>query len=172
MKPLLSTRNFCFLFALLFVFALTGCAAKPAMSTFEEHSDTASMESALATIIYYPDGSGGITAEEKRLPWEVNMGNYALSFVLEAPTRWNCRTTGANMAVELENFPVFEDAASEQAMIVSMVNTLSTLPGVETVSFTFDGERLAALKNGTPVNEAFAPLPLTNAFEPAPTPEA
>ncbi len=164
-------KSFCVpLAAMLLGAFLLGCAARPAMIV-SEHSADASMKSALSTIVYHPGEDGSVTAEEKLLPWEVNMGNYALSFVFaDGKTGFQCRADGNQMLADIQNFPVFGDAAGEQAAIVSIVNTLTALPGVERVALTFDGEKLAALKNGTPVNEAFGTLPLENAFAPTPEP--
>ena len=151
---------------------LSGCTTKPVM-LIREHGDDASMQSALATVIYHPNADGSLTAEQKRLPWESNMGNYALSFVLD-DTRvgYECRTDGGLISVDIARFPVFDDAASEQAAVSSIVNTLSALPGVEQVTLTFDGEHVTALKNGTPVGGTFAAPTPTPASNPTPMPES
>ena len=149
---------------------LLGCAAQSAM-TVAEHSSSASMQSALATVVYHPQADGSITAEPKTLPWESDMGSYALSFVLDDDgVSYRCRTEGATIHADIQRFPVFDDAAIEQAAVISVVNTLAALPGVEQVALTFDGERLAALKHGTPVNELFSAQALTTAFAPTPSP--
>lgn len=144
---------------------LLGCATAP-NPVVNEHAASAAMSTALLTTLYRPDGTGGVTVEQKQLPWEANMGNYALSFVLDDPkVSYHCHVQEAQANVDIRHFPVFESPQTERAAIVGIVNTLVALPGIARVSLTFDGERLVALKNGTPVGEPFEAMPL----EPEPT---
>ncbi len=165
MKP-----SVCVIIAILLsFFTLSGCGVKPAMAEAVEHSEFASMESALATTLYLPDGAGGLITEEKRLPWEMNMGNYALSFLFpDGQVSYSCRSEGHRMEVDLMRFPSFDTAEVEQAAVASVINTLLALPGVEEIALTFDGETLAALKNGTPVNQVFTELVETASSSPSP----
>ena len=149
-------------------FIALGCADKPAMAQVSEHGEFASMESALATTIYLPDGEGGVIAEQKRLPWEANMGNYALSFLFpQGQVGYDCRLDGRRMEVALNHFPAFDSIELEQAAVASVVNTLLSLPGVEEVALTFDGETRETLEKGTPVKETFTAL-VTAAPSPGP----
>lgn len=146
---------------------LSGCPATEGGAA-SEHDAGAAMATALVTTIYRPDGAGGITSEEKRLPWERDMGNYVLSFVLEeTDAAYDCRVQDGLAHVDIAHFPVFDDAQNERAAIASIVKTLTALPGVELVLLTFDGETLVALKNGTPVGE-----PLSASALDAPASEA
>lgn len=154
-----------FLFVLMLL--LFGCSGdRPAAV---EHTETASMASALTLKVYLPDGTGGLTVTEKLLPWETNMELYALSFLPDEFTG-NCdlHLSDGTATLNLVSFPLFDSEETECAAIASLVNTMLSLPSIDAIELRFDGQCIDLLENGMFVSEPFTELidvPITSDSE-------
>ena len=148
---------------LLLCLALTGCA--PGGAETLEHAAPA-MTYCLTAALYYPDMDGGVTRVERTFPWEYEMEAGVLDALKAAPedgllpalpegAAYTARVTEAEATVDLCGLPPFSDAETEKKTVQCVVNTLLSLPYVDSVRLTFEGERVSALKNGTPVYEPF-----------------
>ena len=143
------------LFILLFGL-LAGCAPEET-AAFAEHAQNAGMAHALDVTVYEPREDGTILTKSKRLPWQADMEEYVLSFVLPAPdVRYACRCENGLAYVDIAGFPTYADARAEGAALAAVVNTLLALKHIERVELTFDGETIPTLPHGTRVNSAFS----------------
>lgn len=133
---------------------LSGCHRKEPLPT--EHAAGAAMAHVPEFTLYLPDGAGGLTAQVKRLPMEVQMADAVLALFPETVLSSACCTVaGADATADLTGFVRQPSPALERAALASVVNTLLALPEIERVSLTFDGERVLVLPQGTEAGEVF-----------------
>lgn len=124
------------------------------------------------TILYYRSDEGFIVPVMKLLPWEEGIGKAALSHLIGTEeNRRGAAAKGLNTllpdGVELElrigddkiavlniiGLNEYADAASEQAMVTGVAETLLEFESIDQVQFKFDGKVLEELPQGTPVAE-------------------
>ncbi len=149
--------------ALLAAALLFGCV--PGEANVLEHAEPA-MAYCLAAALYYPDTEGGVTRVERTFPWEFEMEAGVLNALKVAPEDdllaalpdsavYSVQVSDGCAAVDLSGMPPFSDVETERRCVQCVVNTMLSLPHVQSVQLTFDGTRVAALKNGTEVYEPF-----------------
>ncbi|MDR0840210.1 MAG: GerMN domain-containing protein [Christensenellaceae bacterium] len=152
-----------------------GCAAGHEEEVFEEDPDAGYRR----TVLYYLSDTGFIVPVMKRIPWEEGIGKAALGYLVGTPAN-EASAAGMGLktivpegagfslrigedgaaALDITGLTELADAALEQAMITSLVNTLTEFDSISTVSITIDGAKVKALPHGTGLDTAMAALPL------------
>jgi germination protein M len=135
------------------------------------------------TILYYLSDDGFVVPVMRNIPWEEGIGKAALSYLVDTPdnrastgemglnalipdgTTYTLRIADDGVAtVDLIGLSACEDAATEKAMVESIVNTLIEFTKIEHVTITVNGKKVSELPNGTKLSAAMGPF-LLNAEE-------
>lgn len=175
----------CLICALLLpaAFLLSGCvggedpapgAAAPSETVFSEHPELSA--TFRETTVFYLSDDGFIVPVTKLIPWEEGIAKAALSCMVSTPANVSAaREMGlstvipegaelsisiadGNAKVDISGIAPLPSREAEDAMLRSIVNTLTGFPTVSTVTVTRDGEG-GSLENGAelPVRqEAYA----------------
>ncbi len=131
------------------------------------------------TILYYLSDEGFVVPVKRDIPWEEGIGKAALSYLVDtadnrasagemglqalipAGTTYTLRIGDDGVAVvDLIGLSACKDAASEKAMVQSIVNTLAEFTRIDAVTITVNGKKVSELPCGTKLTAAMAPFAL------------
>lgn len=160
------------------VMLLVGCGGDLEVNAEPYDPDADSEAGMRRTVLYFRDDDGFIVPVMKLIPWEEGIGAAAIGNLVDnTENRAAASALGLNATIpdgvdytlrivdgvatiDLCGMSALKDAESEQAMIVSIVNSLSEFPAIDAVTITFNGERVTKLPNGSTLSEAMTAFPL------------
>lgn len=147
---------------------LTSCKEEEPLDVWDE--EVAASAGYRRTVLYYVTDEGFTVPIMKLLPWEEGIGKAAVSqlvstdvnagsasrmglnTVLPEGVELTLRINDESVAtLDIADLPELESAMDEQVMITAVACTLLEFPTISSVRFTFDGEKLNKLPNGTTV---------------------
>lgn len=160
---------------------LAGCAGEIMVDAGLYDGEEPGAEAGLRrTLLYYKDDDGFIVPVMKLIPWEEGIGAAAIGNLVDSvENRAAASALGLNATIpdgveyslrinegvatlDICGMGALNDAQSEQAMVISIVNSLAEFPTINAVTITFNGEKVTKLPNGTKLQEAMEPFLLNS----------
>ncbi len=171
------SRSICLIVCMLLLCSFLAGCKQEAQGVYED--ELSSEAGYRRTMLYYLSDEGFVVPVMKLIPWEEGIGKAALSYlvdqngnyesasalglstVLPAGTTYTLRIGDDKCAtLDLNGLSDMGSAEKEQAMVISVVNTLAEFGSIDTVRITVNGKSIKSLPNGTNISGEMSPFPL------------